>query len=298
MHGLSLAPGPSRFGGCPVIAFLAALALTATSADRSILFVGNSFTFGANSDAMTYRKESVTDLNGDGMGGVPALFKRFADEAGLHYQVSLETAAGKTLAWHLANKRALIDRRWDAVVLQQYSTLSPERPGDVTDTIPAARDLAQLLQHRNPGVDISLVATWSRPDLTYPTGKRWSGEPIERMALDLRRADDQVRDVVPAIARVIPVGQAFNCAIASGLADPNPYDKVKAGKIDLWSSDNYHASNYGYYLEALTIFAAVTHSDPRRLGRDERAARDLGIQPLKARKLQDIAARIVRRQSC
>ena len=53
---------------------------------------------------MTYRKGTVTDLNGDGMGGVPALFKRFADEAGLRYNVSLETAAGQTLAWHLANK--------------------------------------------------------------------------------------------------------------------------------------------------------------------------------------------------
>ena len=56
---------------------------------------------------MTYRKNSVTDLNGEGMGGVPALFKRFADEAGLRYNVSLETAAGQTLAWHLANKGAL-----------------------------------------------------------------------------------------------------------------------------------------------------------------------------------------------
>ena len=84
---------------------------------------------------MTYRKGSVRDLNGDGMGGVPALFKRFADEAGLRYSVSLETAAGQTLAWHLANKPAVIDRPWDAVVLQQYSTLDPDKPGDVSDTI-------------------------------------------------------------------------------------------------------------------------------------------------------------------
>lgn len=281
-----------------MIAFIAAAALTATSPNRSILFVGNSFTFGADSDAMTYRKDSVTDLNGDGMGGVPALFKRFADEAGLHYQVSLETAAGETLAWHLANKSAVIDRRWDAVVLQQYSTLSPEKPGDVTDTIPAARDLAQLFRRRNPRVDISLVATWSRPDLTYPSGKRWSGQPIERMALDLRKADEHVQVMVPAIARVVPVGQAFSCAIARGIADPNPYDGVKAGKIDLWAGDHYHASSYGYYLEALTIFAAVTHSDPRKLGGEEGAARDLGIEPPRARELQDIAAEIVKGKGC
>lgn len=279
------------------------LLLTAASAataqpPRSILFIGNSFTFGADSDAMTYRKDSVTDLNGDGMGGVPALFKRFAEQAGLSYRVSLETAAGQTLAWHLANKRAVIDRPWDAVILQQYSTLDPDKPGDVTATIPAARDLAMLLRQRNPRVDISLVATWTRPDLTYPEGKAWSGKPVERMALDLRKADDNVRAAVPTISRVVPVGEAFNCAIARKVADPNPYDGLSPGRIDLWASDHYHASTEGYYLEALTIFAAVTHSDPRKLGRAEAAARDLKIRPQIAVKLQDIAFQVGRVGSC
>lgn len=278
--------------------FVASAALSSAEPPRSILFVGNSFTFGAMSDVMTYRKDSVTDLNGDGMGGVPALFKRFADEAGLNYQVSLETAAGQTLAWHLANKSAVIDRPWDAVVLQQYSTLDPDRPGDVTATIPAARDLTDLLRKRNPKVDISLVATWTRPDLTYPPGKRWSGQPIMRMALDLNRADERVRSEVPGIARVIPVGQAFTCAIARGIADPNPYDGLDPGKIDLWASDHYHASNAGYYLEALTDFAAVTGSDPRKLGKSEEAARDLGIDPALAEELQDTAFTIATTERC
>lgn len=279
-----------------MIALMAALLSTAEP--RSILFVGNSFTFGAMSDVMTYRRDAVTDLNGDGIGGVPALFKRFADEAGLHYQVSLETAAGQTLAWHLANKRTAIDRPWNAVVLQQYSTLDPDKPGDVTTTIPAARNLAGLLRRRNPRVDISLVATWTRPDLTYPPGKYWSGQPIQKMALDLRRADDRVRAEVPAIARIVPVGQAFNCAIARRIADPNPYDGLTPGQIDLWASDYYHASDFGYYLEALTIFAAVTQSDPRKLGRNEAAARDLAIPPSIAAKLQDIAFHIDRKGNC
>jgi hypothetical protein len=277
---------------------IAALLLAAAEPPRSILFVGNSFTFGVNSDAMTYRRDSVTDLNGDGMGGVPALFKRFADQAGLRYRVSLETAAGQTLAWHLTNKRAAIDRPWDAVVLQQYSTLDPDRPGDVTSTVPAARELTQLLRKRNPKVDISLVATWTRPDLTYPADKHWSGKPVQRMALDLRRADDRVRTAVPAIARVIPVGEAFNCAIRRKIADPNPYDGLTPGQIDLWAGDHYHASNEGYYLEALTIFASVTHSDPRKLGRAEAVARDLHIRPSVASKLQGIAFDLVTTGRC
>lgn len=282
----------------PVIAFVIAASLAASQASRSILFIGNSFTFGAMSDAMTYRKDSVTDLNNDGMGGVPALFKRFTEEAGLQYDVSLETAAGQTLKWHLATKRTVIDRRWDAVVLQQYSTLSPENPGDVTDTIPAARGLSEMLRQRNPRVDISLVATWTRPDLTYPPGKRWSGDPVQRMALDLRSADNRVRSLVPSIARVIPVGEAFNCAIARRIADPNPYDGLAPGEVDLWASDHYHASNEGYYLEALTIFAAVTKTDPRMFGVSEKAAQDLHIQPLVAANLQTVAFQIAIKGRC
>lgn len=281
-----------------IAALLVATALAAAEPPRSILFVGNSFTFGAMSDVMTYRKDSVTDLNGDGMGGVPALFKRFADEAGRRYEVSLETAAGQTLTWHLANKRAVIDRPWDAVVLQEYSILNPDKPGDVANTVTAARGITVLLRRRNPKVDVSLVATWSRPDLTYPPGKRWSGERIQRMALDLRKADDRARAAVPAIARVVPVGEAFNCAIRRGIADPDPYDGLMPGKLDLWASDHYHASSAGYYLEALTIFAAVTRIDPRTLGRNEKAAHDLGIAPFEARKLQEIASDTAIRRRC
>src|SRR5947209_1542117 len=276
----------------------ASIAPTRPSQSRSILFVGNSFTFGALSDVMTYRKDSVADLNGDGMGGVPAVFKRLSEEAGLHYRVSLETAAGQTLSWHLANKRAAIDRPWDEVVLQEYSTLDPDKPGDFAKTVAAARELTQLLRSRNPKVDISVVATWTRPDLTFPPGKHWSGQPVQQMALDIREADDRARDLVPAIARVIPVGEAFNCAIAQGIADPDPYDGATAGQIDLWATDNYHASTYGYYLEALTIFAWVTNSDPRKLGRDEKAARELGIRPLIARELREVAFEVVKSGSC
>lgn len=281
-----------------IAALIAAAALGASEPPRSILFVGNSFTFGAMSDVMTYRNKSVSDLNGDGMGGVPALFKRFADERGLNYAVSLETAAGQTLKWHFETKKALIDRPWDVVVLQQYSTLDPDKPGNVAETIPAARSLTELFSERNPNVDISLVATWTRPDQTYPMGKHWSGEPVTRMAMDLRQADDEVRALVPSIARIIPVGQAFNCAISKKIADPNPYDGLTPGEIDLWASDHYHASNFGYYLEALTIFAAVTKSDPRKLGPNELAAHDLGIKRKLAAKLQDVAFRIVETSHC
>lgn len=277
------------------VALIAGLIPSAASAD-SVLFVGNSFTFGALSPVEHWRADTVTDLNGDGVGGVPALFKRFADESGLHYDVSLETAPGRSLRWHRQNKQRLIDRRWDQVVLQEYSVLDPDRLGDPANLIDASAELASMFRKRNPKVRIALTATWSRPDQTYPPGGHWSGQPIERMALDIRRADDQAARAIEA--KVIPVGQAFNCAIATGIADANPYDGTEAGKIDLWADDHYHASTAGYYLEALTIFAKITGQDPRRLGAGESAARELGLSPGLAARLQRTAFDVAIRTRC
>jgi hypothetical protein len=277
---------------------LAVLALLAVPASKSILFVGNSFTFGANSPVMTWHSERVTDLNGEGMGGVPALFEAFSDQLRLGWRVSLETASGQTLKWHWENRRHLLDRKWDAVVLQDYSTLDPDRPGDPTRTISYSGRLASLFRKHSPNVMLSMTATWSRPNLTYPAGEHWSGEPITRMAKDVRHGYDLARAAHPAIRSINPVGEAFNCAITRGIADRNPYDGTEPGKIDLWADDHYHASTAGYYLEALVVFAGVTGFDPRRLGADEKAARELEISPGLAVQLQQVAEDMVHRGGC
>ena len=82
---------------------------------------------------------------------------------------------------------------------------------------------------------------------------------------------------------------AWNRAIASGIADPDPYNGVAFGQVDLWTYDHYHASIFGYYLEALIVFGRVTGLDPTRLGANERAADDLGIDPRVAVQLQQVA---------
>jgi hypothetical protein len=265
---------------------------------RSILFVGNSFTYGANSPVMTYHAGRVTDLNREGMGGVPALFEAFSDQLHLGWRVSLEAAAGQTLKWHWQNRRRLLDRRWDAVVLQDYSTLDPDRPGDPADLITYSGRFAALFRRRSPRIAMSLTATWTRPDLTYPSGEHWSGQPVARMALDVRHAYDRARAAHPSIGRINPVGEAFSCAIARGIADRNPYDGIEPDKIDLWADDHYHASTAGYYLEALVVFANVTGIDPRRLGSRERSARELGLASSRTVQLQDIAEDMTHHGGC
>ena len=171
----------------PVLLFAAMPAAAQDAAPApSILFIGNSFTYGAKSPVWRYRANSVTDLNHEGVGGVPALFKLFTAEAGLDYTVSLETAGGKSLGWHWENRRAVVDRPWDHVVLQELSVLDADAPGNPAHTIVDVRRLAGLFAARNPKVEISLTATWSRPDETYPAAGHWHGQPITRMAIDLR----------------------------------------------------------------------------------------------------------------
>jgi hypothetical protein len=118
------------------------------------------------------------------------------------------------------------------------------------------------------------------------------------MAQDIRQADDQAMRTTRGINFVIPVGEAFNCAIATGIADANPYDGISSALTDLWASDHYHASTAGYYLEALTIFAGVTKRDPRRLGPGESAARELGLTPALAARLQQVAYEVALRGRC
>lgn len=262
-----------------------------------ILFIGNSFTQGAHSAVRNWRAGSVTDLNQAGYGGVPALFKKFTEEVGLNYTVSLETQGGKTLGFHYDERRQLVDRPWDIVVLQELSVLDGKRPGDATNYLRDVGRFAALFRARNPAVKIELMSTWTRADQTYrPTG-HWYGKPVTSMALDLRAAADRARAQTSGVAGVIPVGQAFNRAFSTGVADPNPYDGISFGQLDLWSYDQYHASIAGYYLEALVVFGRITGEKPTRLGPQEGAADELGLSDQQAAALQKVAEQTLSAES-
>src|SRR5438477_10580671 len=93
-----------KLGTALVTALILASGLVGHAADGgSILFVGNSFTFGSGSAVHYYRNNTVTDLNNEGVGGVPALFKVFTVQAGLKFDVSLETRGGVGIDFHLQN---------------------------------------------------------------------------------------------------------------------------------------------------------------------------------------------------
>ena len=289
---MTMIPEHQTLGRVPrLLGVLALLALHAAqaAAGTSVLFIGNSFTYGAGAAVRYYRADTVTDLNNEGIGGVPALVKSFTQQAGLDYDIALETRGGSNFDFHLENKLGVIGQRpWDRVVMHGFSTLDAKKPGDPAALVAGAKQMAEFLRGRNARVEVHLMATWSRADQVFPASGAWAGKPIDAMARDIRAAYDQAAAAAGAKG-VIPVGQAWNRAMATGVADPNPYDGVDAGKINLWTTDHYHASDRGYYLEALVIFGHLTGRDPRSLGENECSGFELGLSRAEVKALQQVA---------
>ncbi|MDU0368856.1 T9SS type A sorting domain-containing protein [Hymenobacter endophyticus] len=286
-------------------AVLVGLSATA-SAQTRVLFVGNSFTHGQYAPALNYNAAAITDVNfglpstnprahdagmPDAFGGVPGIFKKFTTQAGLNYEVTIEAVSGKSLEFHHTSALSVIAQPgWDKVVLQEQSTrpTPTNRGGNRQLFYTYSTLLEQAIHGASPAAQVYLYGTWARPDFTYPAGSRYAGLPIDSMAQDLRKSYQQAFITNGRYAAVAPVGDAWMRAITQGVAMRNPYTP-DAGKINLWASDQVHASKWGSYLSALVLFQQLTNVDPRTLGASEQAATDLGITPTDAVALQQIA---------
>jgi len=267
-----------------------ALVSMASAAATSVLFIGNSFTYGHGSAVRYYRADTVRDLNREGQGGVPALFKSFTQQTGLDYDVAIETRGGTGIDWHLANKLSVITQQpWDIVVAHGFSTLDAKKPGNPEQLVQTALQLAQALQAKNPKADLRLEATFPRADETYGPKGAWFGKTIGDMARDVRAGYDLAAKTSPVIKGVIPVGEAWVRAMDAGIADSNSLDGIDAGKLNLWTFDHYHASVAGYYLKALVVYGSLTLRDPRSLGGNECSGFELGLSVPQIKALQQVA---------
>jgi len=259
-------------------------------AATSVLFIGNSFTYGHGSAVRFYRADTVRDLNREGQGGVPALFKSFTQQVGLDYDVAIETRGGTGIDWHVINRLSVITQQpWDIVVAHGFSTLDAKKPGNPDQLVKTALELAQALQAKNPKADLRLEATFPRADETYGPKGAWYGKTIGDMAKDVRAGYDLAAKSSPVIKGVIPVGEAWVRAMDAGVADNNSLDGIDPGKLNLWTYDHYHASVAGYYLKGLVVFGALTLQDPRALGGNECSGFELGLSVPQIKALQQVA---------
>lgn len=287
----------------PVAALLGIFCLAALSAAEaaSILFVGNSFTQSAGNAGQSYNATNVTDANGTGIGGVPGIFEKMAREGGFpDIKVTIEAVGNETLAYHAANKAAILGgQAWDWVVLQDYSTRplsSPSNDANGTN-IPAFRNavdsIKSLASVKNSDVKLLLLETWGRPDKVsagyFPS--------LQAMQTELRSSYSAAAADF-ALAGWAPVGDAFLEAIRLGYAN-DPTTPSSEGPIPLWNSDNYHASAYGSYLAASIFYAKILGGDPRNLPTGGGSAvAGLGLNPAYADQLQEVAYRTAVPEPC
>lgn len=162
--------------------------------------------------------------------------------------------------------------------------------------------------------DVYLYQTWARPNLvdgafvttTDPvtgavtrtaTPATTFFSSLEAMTSELKYSYQSAFDLADndgsaGFKGIAPVGEAFMRAVLDGIATRDMWsgNALTDGLIDLWFDDGTHASKYGSYLSALTLFGTITGRDPQSLGYDEIAARDLGIPSREAYLLQQIAA--------
>ena len=268
----------------------------ALAATPNILFVGNSFTHGHEEPVYSYNKAAVTDLNNSGVGGVPGVFKRLTTQAGLAYNVSLETVSGETLSGHYSTKAALIGQaQWNTVVLQENSTrpLPTARGGSPTDFTAGAKNLRALVLSKNPSAQVYLYETWASPTSVRDQGYASGTSGLQAMQADLRGAYFKAYTDL-GFTGVARTGDAFLRAVDQGLADPNPADGITSGTFNLWSnSDTRHASKWGSYLSASVLFAKITRADPRALATGSgSAAADLGLSATEAANIHRLAYEI------
>ncbi len=166
-----------------------------------ILFVGNSFTHGKYAPVLNYNSAGITDENyglppsspryqdvasePGPWGGIPGIFKKFTDQAGLSYDVHLEAISGNSLQYHYTNALSVIAQpNWDKVVLQEVSTrpLPGSRGGSRAVFYDYSTRLEQAVHAANPAAQVYLYETWARADLTYPAGAPYAGRPIDSMS--------------------------------------------------------------------------------------------------------------------
>jgi hypothetical protein len=219
-----------------------AVAMVSARAD-DVLFIGNSFTFGAN--------RPVVVMNG----GVPKLFEEIARAKGKDVTTSAVTKGGEDWEYHLAQPQteaALQSKTWTWVVLQDLST-RPTHAGDIAQFMRDGETFSDRIAAHSPHAGIVLYETWARPPgLFYSVkpGHDFSG-PTQMMA-ELHENYGKLRNALASRnlareARVALVGTAFARATA------------EYPEINLNALDQHHASPEGYYLAALVFYETIYH---------------------------------------
>ncbi len=241
-----LIPRYFRSASFPLLCFLGLF--HGAQAEDKILFIGNSFTFGLG-----------------GTQSVPTIFDALANAAGQEDPtVVMRAVSGKDFQYHHENSQTSITQKpWTHVVLQNYST-QPTHVGSVADHLNYGTLLYDAVMANNPGTQVYLYETWARAavhGLISGTTTSTTFASTEEMINELRTNYGALAssltasnsDKLPVL--VSPAGDAWYNA--GGNLDPGDPDF-----INLFTGDNYHGNDNGYYLSACVLYASIYKDSP------------------------------------
>ena len=204
-----------------------------------VLWIGNSYTYG-------------NDL--------PGLVEDIACSAGYVVQHQSATAGGYTFGSHLNDvntHNAIASQAWDYVVLQNQSQI-PGFPASqvMTQSLPNAVGLVDLIEANDPETQVLYFQTWGRRDgdqqncAAHPPVCTFEGH-TEQLAQGYGIYQAETGGTV------VPVGYAWRDAVA----DPDATFDTQ----QLWSGDGSHATLHGSYLTAAAFFKALYGESPEGL---------------------------------
>lgn len=208
-----------------VLIALIALSSICFAQTKSILFIGNSYTYSN--------------------GGVDVMLKNIALAEGDTLETEAFTVGGAKFSDFCNNPETFTrirSRAWDYVVLQEQSQLPAFPPSQVeTECYPFAKQLCDSIRANDSCTQILFFTTWGRENGDQSNCANY--EPLctyDGMQQRLRESYVQMADDNNAI--VVPVGLAWK------------YVRDNYPEIDLYQSDGSHPSLEGTYLAACTFY--------------------------------------------
>lgn len=246
---------------------------TSIAQAEDVLFIGNSFTFGAGS------KEAQK------LGGVPKAFEAIAKSKGKDLTTQMLAVGGKDLDFHLQQPKtaeALKAKDWDRVVIQGYS-LEATHLGDPERFLKSGETFYRRIREAAPRARIVLYQTWARAVghklYTGDSTPKTFADPAEmnrEIQANYAKLAERLEALEPGTqVELAPVGRAFELCLA------------KFPELNLHDTDKYHASTAGAYLSASVFYATIFQDDPQGASPEFLGT---SLEPPVAAQLQQIAS--------
>jgi len=259
----------------PTLGILLVLGLAPVRAEQEALFIGNSFTFGGGNSTLK------------AAGGVPKMVAAIAESKGRALGTKMLAVGGKDWGFHLqqpATRPALGEKKWDWVVLQDYST-KPTHLGSMAEFLQNGETLYRAARQDAPQAKVVLYETWARGkgDGLYGPSKKQFADP-QQMTAELVQGYETLAQKLEAIdpgtqVEIAPVGKAF-ALWTEKYPDQNIYAK-----------DTHHANAQGSYLAALVLYATLFQDTPT--GATDKPL-GIAIEPKMAGQMQEVAAEVTK----